>query len=92
MAHAVFFTWVNRALDVEGAPVNGAKVSFFQSETTTPVTVYSDVGLTTPARSPSAACPTAGLPLTTPAQPSLCGMAPSRPGGIRHRAGSLSRR
>lgn len=41
-----------RALDANGDPVSGAELRFFITGTTTPVIVYSDVGLTTPHPTP----------------------------------------
>ena len=43
---------VNRAVDGNGNPVAGAKAYFYQSGTTTPVTVYSDAAATTPHATP----------------------------------------
>ena len=40
------------ALDENGAPLSGAKYYFYLSGTTTPATVYSDAGLTTPHTNP----------------------------------------
>lgn len=41
-----------RALDADGDPVSGAQLYLFEAGTTTPVTAYSDVGLTTPHATP----------------------------------------
>lgn len=43
---------INRALDANDDPVAGAKAYFYKTGTTTPETVYSDSGLTTPHPSP----------------------------------------
>lgn len=41
-----------QVLDGNGEPVSGARVSFFDSGTTTPLTVYTDTGLSVPHASP----------------------------------------
>lgn len=51
MAGSVYFNQ-NVALDADGNPESGAKAYFYQTGTSTPVTVYSDAGLTTPHASP----------------------------------------
>lgn len=42
----------SRATDASGKPYSGAKWFFYQSGTTTPLTVYADSGLTTPLTNP----------------------------------------
>ena len=43
---------VQQTLDANGDARSGAKLSFFESQTTTPKTVFSDAGLTTPLTDP----------------------------------------
>lgn len=48
----LFGDLIQRALDANGAPVSGAKLSTFAAGTTTPVTTFSDLALTTAHASP----------------------------------------
>ena len=52
MTNTVFWTRVNHAISAAGTPVPGAKAYFYENETTTQLTVYSDTGLTTPLSQP----------------------------------------
>ena len=51
MANIVFFT-LGRELDANGVTVPGAKATFFEAGTTTPITAYSDAAASVPHPSP----------------------------------------
>lgn len=48
MTNPVYVPFRYQPTDINGVPLEGAVLHFFQAGTTTPVTVYADVGLTTP--------------------------------------------